>query len=88
MANLRAKVYLEWSGITGAKAAAQLLAKKDIHYLSSQDTVRFKNDDRLLYGLSHIRKDGIDLLAVPVWKWGVYYEEILRRMFNNTVIEE
>lgn len=88
MANPRAKVYLEWSAVCGAKAAAEKLAEKGIHYISSQDTARFREDDRESFGLSYVRDDHRELLANPVWKWGVYYEEILRRVFNKTLQAE
>ncbi len=88
MANPRAKVYLEWSSICGAKEAAKKLIEKDIHYISSQDTARFREDDRDSFGLSYINGDHTELLANPVWKWGVYYEEILRRVFNKTMQAE
>jgi hypothetical protein len=88
MANPRAKVYLEWSAICGAKEAARKLAEKRIHYISSQDTARFREDDRESFGLSYVRDDERELLANPVWKWGVYYEEILRRVFNKTMQAE
>ena len=88
MANPRAKVYLEWSAVCGAKAAAQKLIDKGIHYISSQDTARFREDDRNSFGLSYINGEEMVLLANPVWKWGVYYEEILRRVFNKTMQAE
>ena len=88
MANPRAKVYLEWSSILGAKEAAKKLAERRIHYISSQDTARFREDDRESFGLSYVRDDQRELLANPVWKWGVYYEEILRRVFNKTMQAE
>ncbi|MCH5303466.1 MAG: BMP family ABC transporter substrate-binding protein [Ruminococcus sp.] len=85
MVNPNAKVYLEWSAIKGAQEAAQALKGQDIHLISSQDTTRFLYDDRNSYGLSCIHGDDMELLANPVWKWGVYYEEILRRVFNKTL---
>ena len=88
MANQRAKVYLEWSAIKGAAAAADALKAQDIHLISSQDTSRFRFDDRSSFGLSFIKGDEKRLLAMPVWKWGVYYEEILRRVFNKTMQAE
>ncbi len=88
MVNPRAKVYLEWSAIKGAKAAAQALEEQDIHLISSQDTARFLNDDRSSFGLSRIHGDKMEMIANPVWKWGVYYEEILRRMFDKTLQTE
>ena len=88
MVNPRAKVYLEWSSVIGAAAAAEALKAKDIHLISSQDTSRFRYDDRSSFGLSYVKGDEKRLLANPVWKWGVYYEEILRRYFNKTMQAE
>ncbi len=88
MANPRSKVYLEWSSVKGAKEAALSLSRQHIHLISSQDTARFTEDDRVSYGLSHIGSDKTDLLAVPIWKWGVYYERILRSMLDKTIKSE
>ena len=88
MANPRAKIYLEWSAVCGAKAAAQKLVDQGIHFISSQDTARFREDDRESFGLSYINGERQELIANPVWKWGVYYEEILRRVLNKTMQAE
>ncbi len=88
MANPRAKVFLEWSSIRGAKEAALELSRQHIHLISSQDTARFSEDDRASFGLSHIDGDQTDLLAVPVWKWGVYYEKLLRSALDKTIKSE
>ena len=88
MANPRAKVFLEWSSVKGAKEAALSLNRQHIHIISSQDTARYSQDDRRSFGLSHIGHDKTDLLAVPVWKWGVYYEKILRSTLDKTIKSE
>ena len=88
MANPRAKVFLEWSSVKGAKEAALSLNRQHIHIISSQDTARFAEDDRHSFGLSHIGREQTELLAVPVWKWGVYYERILRGMLDETIKDE
>ena len=88
MANPRAKVFLEWSSVKGAKEAALSLSRQHIHIISSQDTARYSQDDRRSFGLSHIGHDKTDLLAVPVWKWGVYYEKILRSTLDKTIKSE
>ena len=88
MANPRTKVYLEWSSVKGAKEAALSLNRRHIHLISSQDTVRYSEDDRRSFGLSHIDHDKTDLLAVPVWKWGVYYEKLLRSVLDKTIKSE
>lgn len=88
MVNPRAKVYLEWSGKVGAEAASQVLQDKGIHLISTQDTARFNEDTRSSYGLSYLNGDESHLIAMPVWKWGVYYEEILHRVLNKTLQAE
>ncbi len=88
MTDPRAKVYLEWSAVKGAKAAAEALEERDIHIISTQDTARFLEDDRNSFGLSYVRGDTLDLLANPVWNWGVYYEEIMRRILDKSMQSE
>lgn len=84
----KAKVYLEWSGIKGAEEAAQSLREQNIRIISSQDTARFLKDDRLSFGLSYVSGEDKRLLANPVWKWGKYYEEILKRFLDKSMQEE
>ena len=88
MANPRAKVFLEWSSVKGAKEATLSLNRQHIHLISSQDTARYQEDDRVAFGLSRIADGKTNLLAVPVWKWGVYYERILRAAIDSTIKEE
>ena len=84
----KAKVYLEWSGIKGAEEAARSLREQNIRIISSQDTARFLKDDRFLFGLSYVSGDEKRLLANPVWKWGKYYEEILKRYLDKSMQDE
>ena len=88
MANPRTKVYLEWSSVKGAGEAALALSRRHIHLISSQDTARFTEDTRQSFGLSHVSHDKTDLLAVPVWKWGVYYEKMMRGVLDKTIKSE
>ena len=88
MANPGTRVYLEWSAVKGAKEAALSLYRQNIHWISSQDTMRFTEDDRASFGLSHIDGDKTELLAMPVWKWGVYYEKLLRAVLDKTIKSE
>ena len=88
MAHPGSKVYLEWSSVKGVEEAARSLRAKHIHLISSQDTARFREDTRSSFGLSHITKEKVELLAVPVWKWGVYYEKIIRAALDKTIKSE
>ena len=87
MTNPRAKVYLEWSSVGGSDAALKRLTDQGIRLISSQDMVR-RGDEWRSLGLSLIT-DGKQInLATPLWQWGTYYEEILRRVRNHAVQSE
>ena len=88
MASPGTQVYLEWSAVKGAKEAALALNRQNIHLISSQDTMRFTEDDRASFGLSHVDGGKTELLALPVWKWGVYYEKLLRAVLDKTIKSE
>ncbi len=88
MTNPRAKVYLEWSSIKSADEAAKALAARDIHFISSQDTSKFLEDDRETYGLSFVMDSKSEPLVHSVWCWGRYYEEILSRYFDKSLQTE
>ena len=88
LTNPRACVYLEWASVKGADEAAKALAEQDIHYISSQDTAKFLEDDRDTYGLSYVNGDQREVLVDSVWCWGKYYEEILNRIFDKSLQAE
>ena len=88
MTNPRAQVFLEWSSVKGLADATQALLDRGIHLVSSQDTAQLSRGSRSSFGLSYHRDGQELLLAAPVWNWGVYYEEILRRMLSKTVKAE
>ena len=88
LTNPRAHVYLEWSSVKGADEAAKALADRDIHFISSQDTAKFLEDDRDTYGLSYVNGDRREVLVDSVWCWGRYYEEIISRIFDRSLQAE
>lgn len=88
LTNPRSHVYLEWSSVRGADEAAKALAEKDIHYISSQDTAKFLEDDRDTYGLSYVNGDTREVLVDSVWCWGRYYEEIINRIMDKSLQAE
>lgn len=85
--NPRATVFLDWSSVDGRSAAQKRLAEKGMHIISTQDMARL-SDSRSSFGLAHISSEGTVQLATPYWNWGVYYEEILRRILNNSFQKE
>ncbi len=88
MTNPRAKVWLEWSSVKGAEEAIASLTERGIRLISSQDTASLRRGSRSSFGLFRVQGDQRELLARPVWNWGAYYEQILRRMLDKTVKEE
>ena len=83
LTNPLARVYLEWSSVEDAKTAAQRLTEKGIRLISAQDLAR-RGAPGHNFGLSVIEDDHQVNLAMPVWRWGVYYEAILRRIRDRS----
>lgn len=88
MTNPRAQVFLEWSSVKGVEGATRAITERGIHLVSSQDTAQLARGRRNSFGLSRIEGEKQLLLANPVWRWDVYYEEILRQMLSKTVKAE
>lgn len=84
MVNPTARVYLEWTSVDGLDAALRRLTDRGIRLLSSQDLTRKGSESWSSFGLSLVSDGGRVNLAVPVWKWGVYYEEMLRRIKDKS----
>ena len=88
LVNPRAKVVLEWSSVAGIRAAKRKLEDRGIRLISSQDSARLADGSFGVNGLT-LSGDGRSvMLAAPLWKWDVYYEEILRRLLDRTMKEE
>ena len=88
MTNPRARVFLEWSSVKGAEEAITALTERGIRLISSQDTASLRRGSRSSFGLFRLQDGQRELLARPVWNWGAYYEQILRRMLDKTVQSE
>ena len=84
MVNPRAKVVLEWSSVGGASAAMKRLEDQGVHLISAQDSAKLAVWKHGCFGLSHVKDGEQTMLAVPIWRWAVYYETILRQILNKT----
>lgn len=78
MVNPLVKVRLEWSSVGGVDAATQRLRQSGVKLISTQDTRSLREKSQSGFGLAIIDDNGQTPLARPVWKWGRYYEAILR----------
>lgn len=88
MVNPQAQVYLEWSSAVGTWEAARRLTDQGISLISSQDAARLLEGSRSSFGLYRVEGERRDVLAMPLWQWGVYYETIIRSILNGTFQSE
>jgi basic membrane lipoprotein Med (substrate-binding protein (PBP1-ABC) superfamily) len=84
MVNPRAKVFLEWSSTDGLEAATRRLTDRGIDLISTLDMAKLEGGARSHFGLARINSDGQMNIAMPVWDWGVYYEQILRSILSGS----
>ena len=87
MVNPRARVCLEWSSVGGVDAAIKRMTDKGVKLISSQDMVRQGDEWRML-GLSRVEGGQVEKMVRPLWQWGTYYEELLRRVKNRSAQAE
>ena len=83
MVNPQAKVFLEWSCVSGREGARHRLVDRGIQLISLQDMISVDTGG-FSYGLARMTDKGPLNLAMPECRWGVYYETILRRVLNGT----
>lgn len=84
MVNPYVEVYLEWDRKENDRSAEDILQEKGIHYISGHDLIKPEHPSRE-YGLYIKNDDGtIKNLAMPVWHWGKFYEQIIRLAFKSS----
>lgn len=86
--NPRTRVYLEWHALGGASAAAQRLLDRGVRLISSMDMAKLEDRLSKNYGLFLVEGGKQTGLAMPVWRWGVYYEAMLRQIRSKTFQSE
>ena len=90
MTNPRARVYLEWSsacidcGQDGVAVATKRLTDRGIRLISSQDLASLGNPANNTFGLSLIFDGEYVNLATPQWRWGRYYESLIKQIRNRS----
>ena len=88
LTNPQAKVILEWSSVDGHRAVRRKLENQGVRLISCQDFSRKPDGSFGLNGLMRMDEAGPVMLAAPVWKWDVYYTELMRRILNKTAKDE
>ena len=82
--NPRAKVYLEWSSLKDADLGKVMdsLAEKGVSIVSGRDMV-IPEDASRYFGLYRMENGMPHNLAMPLWHWGKFYEQLIRTIMNG-----
>ena len=82
--NPRAKVYLEWSSLKDADLGKVMdgLAEKGVSIVSGRDMV-IPEDASRYFGLYRMENGMPHHLAMPLWHWGKFYEQLIRTIMNG-----
>lgn len=82
MVNPRAKVYLEWSSVKDIDVAERL---KEIGAgcISGKDMVIPEESTRE-FGIYTLDGEHTRSLAMPLWHWGKFYEQLIRTIMDGT----
>lgn len=82
--NPKSRVYLEWYAVGGAAAASRRLLDRGVRLISSMDMLKLNDRMSKNVGLFLLEDGKQTGLAIPVWRWGVYYEAMLRQIRSKT----
>lgn len=81
MTNPRVKVYLEWSCKKDCNIMENI-AKSGATVVSGKDMVTPKEASRY-FGLYYKDGENISNIAMPVWHWGKFYEQMIRTIMDG-----
>lgn len=89
MVNPNAKVYLQWTTVKGIsrEAAIEEFRKNGVKYISDQVMIK-PNAANRQFGLYCIDEKETVNLAMPVYHWGIFYENILEAVLNGSFKHE
>lgn len=82
MVNPRARIYLEWSTLKDHDPAGTF-AENDVHFISGQDMI-IPDEASRQFGLYRNDDQTPQNLAMPVWHWGKFYEQMIRNIMDGS----
>ena len=82
MINPRAEVYLEWTAKKDIDVMESVL-EKQVDCISGKDMVIPEEASRF-FGIYHLEGDTARNLAMPLWHWGKFYEQMIRTIMDGT----
>ena len=86
MVNPNMKVYLEWPKLK-KEFVKDHQEEMGLAFISGRDFIR-PDENSGDFGLYSTDENGMHSLAMPVWNWGIFYEQIVRSMLNGTWKQE
>ena len=82
MINPRVKVYLEWSSMKEGDVEEKIRINES-SCISGRDMVIPEEGSRF-FGIYHMEDGHPRNLAMPIWHWGKFYEQLIRTIMNGT----
>lgn len=84
MVNPQAQVYLEWTLKKELSDIQNQMQEIGASCISGKDMIAPEESSRF-FGIYHIEWDGHPRnLAMPLWHWGKFYEQLIRTIMNGT----
>lgn len=82
MINPRAEVYLEWANMKN-KDEMEEIKRHDVSCISGKDMV-IPEDASRHFGIYRMEEGYPRNLAMPLWHWGKFYEQLIRTIMDGT----
>ncbi len=84
MVNPRVQVYLEWMSQKSSDELIASFRERKVSLISGRDLIIPGNEGTRHFGLFETEEKSTINLAMPIWNWGKFYEEIVRSIMNGT----
>ena len=82
MVNANAQIYLEWTKVKDKNIHEKFL-KNDVQYISGKDILS-PGEIGFHFGLYRLEENSPLNVAMPVWNWGKFYEQMIRNIMNGS----
>lgn len=82
MVNPRAQIYLKWSTLKDDNIE-EYFKERGIAYISTQDMITPQSESRQ-FGLYVEKNDSTKNLAMPIYHWGAFYEELINSIMRGS----
>ncbi len=88
MVNPRAEVYLEWMSQKTSEELIESFKEREVTLISGRDLIIPGNEGTRHFGLFPTQEESTRNIAMPIWNWGKFYEEIISRILSGAWKDE